>query len=464
MSTNAQAVSESLVPVVRYRNVAAAAQWLCAAFGFEQKTLVNSSDAAAPDGTAIYAELIHGRGTIMLVPVGQSDLDAHMRQPDELGGIETQTCYVTVSDASAHMERAILGGAEIVLPLSGGHESQRGYSCRDIEGHLWNFGTYTPASASLAAARADPAMIASQQIAPAARSRVMPVMTLGLVGLAAWAWAMPDNPLASTAASLFEKTTGRPLSLNPVSGDALARAQAELQSETRRSQETILKLRQEAAGARATAKAAETAANAASKDLAAEYTRRTQAEHGGGDAAARAAKLDADLAASKDSIAHLENELLKERSARGQSVLAAESARNDLAQEIKHREHLEQIVEELDRKADDRLQAKLDDPQRPAAKAPAAPSVTVPAVTGSVGPRDTSGVSEAQPEASPEAKVDEKTDAPGRDGDSSSLGSSQARTKSVQVKRPKPAAQTPAAKKSASSKSKEDKTWPYNAW
>ena len=140
MPPSALPASECLVPVLRYRDVAAAAHWLSTAFQFEQKTIV-PGDA----GGAVYAELVHGRSTIMLVPVGQSDLDAHMRQPDELGGIETQTCYVTVDDADAHLQAAIAGGAEIVLPLSGEAAGQRGYSCRDLEGHLWNFGTYAPA-------------------------------------------------------------------------------------------------------------------------------------------------------------------------------------------------------------------------------------------------------------------------------------------------------------------------------
>lgn len=139
-TASSQPSVESLIPVLRYRDIASAAAWLCAAFGFQQKSLV-----ATEDGTAIYAELAHGRGTLMLVPVGQSELDAHMRQPDEIDGIETQTCYVTVTDADIHYHRAVDQGAEIILPLSSDNSGQRGYTCRDTEGHIWSFGTYAPA-------------------------------------------------------------------------------------------------------------------------------------------------------------------------------------------------------------------------------------------------------------------------------------------------------------------------------
>ena len=35
-------------------------------------------------------------------------------------------------------------GAEIVVEIEDHPHGGRGYSCRDPEGHLWNFGTYDP--------------------------------------------------------------------------------------------------------------------------------------------------------------------------------------------------------------------------------------------------------------------------------------------------------------------------------
>lgn len=430
--------TDSLVPVLRYRDVAAAGHWLRDAFGFELKTLIRSADGSAAqsgEGPAIYAELSHGRGTIMLVPVGQSDLDAHMRQPDELGGIETQTCYVTVSDAALHMKRAVAWGAEIVLPLSGDGSGQNGYSCRDNEGHFWNFGTYAPSSA----ASDVPVIVAAQRPKLTARGFAFPGITLGLVGLAAWFWAMPDNLLTASAGNLLETKSAATSGSN----DGSTRAEVKLEAEIRRSQEVVLKLRQEAAEARSGAKAAEAAAAAASKDLAAEYARRTAAERGGGDLATKAAQLEAELAASKERLSNLESELLKERSARGLSVKATEAARAELEQQIKQREQLEVIVNELDRKADERLLIKQNSEsgQKAQSVLPTAAPLAAPAVTGSVSKMDsTAGQATEQ-------KGDKSTPE---------------RSKTAAVKKQRsvaPSASRPAARKRA-----EEKPWPYNSW
>jgi hypothetical protein len=67
-----------------------------------------------------------------------------MVQPDEIGGVETQLCYLHVENVAVHYARARAAGAEIVLDIEDEANSGRGYSCRDPEGHVWNFGTYHP--------------------------------------------------------------------------------------------------------------------------------------------------------------------------------------------------------------------------------------------------------------------------------------------------------------------------------
>jgi hypothetical protein len=49
-----------------------------------------------------------------------------------------------VADARAHFARAKSTGAEIVFDVEDQANGGRSYSCRDPEGHLWNFGTYNP--------------------------------------------------------------------------------------------------------------------------------------------------------------------------------------------------------------------------------------------------------------------------------------------------------------------------------
>jgi len=139
MLANGEASARSLVPLMRYRDVSAAVDWLCDAFEFERHSVVH-----AADGTIFYAQLTFGNGMVMLGPVRSSELDELMRQPDEIGGMETQNCYLVVEDVDAHYAKAISAGAEIVFGLNSDDSGGRGYSCRDPQGHIWNFGTYNP--------------------------------------------------------------------------------------------------------------------------------------------------------------------------------------------------------------------------------------------------------------------------------------------------------------------------------
>jgi len=67
-----------------------------------------------------------------------------IKQPDEIGGFETQSAYVVVSDADEIYRRAKIAGAEIVIEIKDEDYGGRVFSCRDLEGHLWNIGSYDP--------------------------------------------------------------------------------------------------------------------------------------------------------------------------------------------------------------------------------------------------------------------------------------------------------------------------------
>jgi uncharacterized glyoxalase superfamily protein PhnB len=139
MHATATIAGGAIVPTLRYRDLGAAIAWLCEAFGFEQHLVV-----AGENGGVRYAQLTFGDGMIMLGPVGGSAFDGLMTQPADTGGSETQICYLFVADARAHYEQAKSAGAEIILDLADDKSQGRGYSCRDLEGHIWNFGTYDP--------------------------------------------------------------------------------------------------------------------------------------------------------------------------------------------------------------------------------------------------------------------------------------------------------------------------------
>lgn len=141
MSMPVLAPAVSLIPAMRYRDLDAAVAWLCQIFDFGKDQVVT-----ADDGRIVFAQLVFGSSLIMLGPVSDSEIDRFMRQPDEIGGAETQSCYLVIQDIEAHRERAVAAGAEVVVELKEFDHGGMGYSCRDPEGHIWNFGTYSPAS------------------------------------------------------------------------------------------------------------------------------------------------------------------------------------------------------------------------------------------------------------------------------------------------------------------------------
>jgi uncharacterized glyoxalase superfamily protein PhnB len=112
-TTPAKTCPSTIVPSLRYRDALAAIDWLVRAFGFERQAVF-----VAPDNKTVqHAQLTFGNGMIMLGSVDNGGQAAKfMVQPDEVGLRETKSTYY--------------GG--------------RGFTCRDLEGHIWSIGTYDP--------------------------------------------------------------------------------------------------------------------------------------------------------------------------------------------------------------------------------------------------------------------------------------------------------------------------------
>ena len=139
MTLAADTVS-TIIPCLRYRDALAAIDWLCRAFGFE-KHAVHADDK----GIVQHAQLVFGNGMVMLGSVANPGAwGERIAQPDEIGGRETQSPCVIVADCDAHYARAKAAGAVIVDELEHREYGGAGYSCRDLEGHLWWFGSYDP--------------------------------------------------------------------------------------------------------------------------------------------------------------------------------------------------------------------------------------------------------------------------------------------------------------------------------
>jgi uncharacterized glyoxalase superfamily protein PhnB len=97
------------------------------------------------NNTVAHAQLTCGGGMIMLGSVDNgSEYGKLMVQPDEIGLRETKGIYLVVSDADKVYASVKKEGAEIVIDIRDMDYGGRAFTCRDLEGHLWNIGTYDP--------------------------------------------------------------------------------------------------------------------------------------------------------------------------------------------------------------------------------------------------------------------------------------------------------------------------------
>ncbi len=99
---------------------------------------------ADDNGIVHHAQLTFGNGMIMIGSQGTGEYSELIKQPSEIGDAETQTPYIVVDNPDAHYERARAAGATVVMEITDQDYGGRLYICRDIEGHVWNFGSYDP--------------------------------------------------------------------------------------------------------------------------------------------------------------------------------------------------------------------------------------------------------------------------------------------------------------------------------
>ncbi len=131
-----------IIPSLRYRDAAAAIEFLCDAFGFARRLVV-----PGPEGTIRHAQLTLGDGMVMLGSAQNRDFGPHVKTPAEVGA-STQSAYAIVPEVDAHYEHATAAGAEIVLEIQDASYGGRLYFALDPEGNLWHFGSYDPWAAS----------------------------------------------------------------------------------------------------------------------------------------------------------------------------------------------------------------------------------------------------------------------------------------------------------------------------
>jgi len=132
-------MSNRIIPTMKYENAPVAMEWLSEAFGFEQHLVVTGNN-----GQIEHAQLILDGDMIMLGSARETAFDQLQKTPRSVGGVGTQSPYIIIEDVDLHCSRATKAGAEIVMEPEDQPYGGRAYSCRDPEGHLWNFGSYNP--------------------------------------------------------------------------------------------------------------------------------------------------------------------------------------------------------------------------------------------------------------------------------------------------------------------------------
>ena len=386
MHANVTEPGGTVVPTLRYRDVAAAIDWLCNAFGFDKHHIVSGDD-----GAVRYAELTFGNGMIMLGPVEDAGLDKFMTQPADTGGAETQICYLFVVDATAHCARARAAGAEIVLDIEDADSNGRGYSCRDLEGHVWNFGTYDPWKRQPEPAGGSSRYTASlggglRRLALVAGLPVVAIASAVVIG---WALGVTDvsylelRIAASTSAAEAAVSTQQdPLAherdAREVSERAVKDAKEQLARErgAREAAERLARSSREQLGQERTAReTAERAAKEIQALLAREQSARESAERTvkqAGDALSRADTERAlqdvrqRLSLAERAGEAVQEQLAAERSAREAAERAAQQAREQLTKERGTKDAVERAAkEEREQEAKERAARRPSPPPRP---------------------------------------------------------------------------------------------------
>lgn len=123
----------TIVPHLIYDDVDAATAWLCATFGFAERS---GAIHLMPDGRRQRTQLDVGDS---IITIGRPGI--HGASPKD--GVSTML-YVYVDEVDAHLARALAGGAQVTMPIEGKPWGDRTYQATDLEGHPWTFAQHMP--------------------------------------------------------------------------------------------------------------------------------------------------------------------------------------------------------------------------------------------------------------------------------------------------------------------------------
>ncbi len=134
--------AKAIIPTLKYKDAKKAIQWLCDVLGFAEHLIVPGEE-----DQIVHAQLKMGNGMIMLGSIGvENEYSQLIKMPAEIGGFQTQSPYIVLSDEDllTVYQRVQKKEAKIAMPLRSEDHGGQFFACYDLEGHLWNFGSYDP--------------------------------------------------------------------------------------------------------------------------------------------------------------------------------------------------------------------------------------------------------------------------------------------------------------------------------
>ena len=131
---------KEIIPALRYEDAAKAIKWLCDTWGFKERLVVNGDD-----GHIAHAQLTLGKVMIMISSSQpETDYSKHIILPKEANSKNTQAPYVVVENPDWFYVKAVRARAPILVDIVDQDYGGRGFTCADLEGHMWSFGSYDP--------------------------------------------------------------------------------------------------------------------------------------------------------------------------------------------------------------------------------------------------------------------------------------------------------------------------------
>ena len=133
--------TQGVVPMLSYRDGAAAMEWLSTVFGFQVRERWLDDE-----GVLTHGEMSTGGGLIMLA-TPSPDYEGPALHRTQCAAAERWSAVpwvvdgvlVYVDDVADHFNRATRAGAPLLSGIEAGPNDSRLYRSEDIEGHRWMF-------------------------------------------------------------------------------------------------------------------------------------------------------------------------------------------------------------------------------------------------------------------------------------------------------------------------------------